>query len=110
MIAKKALFAAILCLLGFPAVSRAEEDTITVVSARYGWNIPGHSLDVTNDIAGRCNHNSACDYTVDVFRLTDPSIGNPKAYSVDYRCGARPPKTESLTPEANGHTVSLRCP
>lgn len=92
-----------------PAISRAEE-TITVANARYAWNIPGHSLDVTNDIAGRCNNKMACDYTVDVFRLTDPAPFQQKAYAVDYRCGSNLTKTEALTPEANGHTVSLRCP
>lgn len=83
-------------------------DMIRIRSAIYGANCNARGGDVSNDVARFCNGRANCAYTVDVARIGDPAFGCRKDFRVDYECGGRVEQAY-LAPEANGHTLQIRC-
>jgi hypothetical protein len=83
---------------------------IYVVSATYGGNCGVPRGNVTGHVAGVCNGQRVCPYTVHHRIIGDPRPGCPKDFVVRWVCGDGEPLRAGAPPEAGfGTVVVLSC-
>jgi hypothetical protein len=83
---------------------------IYVISASYGRNCGVPRGNVTAHVAGTCNGQRVCPYTVHHRIIGDPAPGCPKDFVVRWQCGDGEPRSAGAPPEAGfGTVVVLSC-
>jgi hypothetical protein len=82
---------------------------IRVLDATYGGNAGASRGNATQHVARACDGRSSCDYWISVNELGDPAWGQAKDFNVRYTCSDGRPRSEYVSPEANGRRVSLSC-
>jgi hypothetical protein len=83
---------------------------IYVISATYGGNCGVPRGNVTGHVAGVCNGQRVCPYTVHHRIIGDPRPGCPKDFVVRWVCGDGEPRRAGAPPEAGfGTVVVLSC-
>jgi len=83
---------------------------IYVISATYGGNCGVPRGNVTGHVAGACNGQRVCPYTVHHQIIGDPRAGCPKDFVVRWACGDGAPRRAGAPPEAGfGTVVVLSC-
>ncbi len=87
----------------------ASGGSIQVSAGTYGGNCGVPHGNVTGDLAGTCNGQRTCDYTVDYQKIGDPRFGCAKDYVAEWSCGGETRRTV-VAPEAGYQGVAhLTC-
>jgi hypothetical protein len=97
---------------GGVAATTVPDNRITVIAGTYGKNCGAPYGNMTNHLAGACNNQSRCEYTIDYQVIGDPAFGCSKDYVAEWRCGgdSRMHQT-SASPEAGlRKKIVLSCP